>query len=75
MTTEQEYIEQNEIYKQQRKQTHNPVAEINCLNKVRFCLQGAIQKAKCWGQSYYKCPICGWYHLTSQQTYESTMEQ
>ena len=74
MRTEEEYLEQNGIYKQQRQEIHNPVAEANCLSKIAYSKDMAISKAKAWGLNYYKCQICGAYHLTRQQTYESTME-
>lgn len=75
MNTVEEYLEQNGIYKQQRQQIHNPVAEVNCLSKIAYSKDMAISKAKEYGLNYYKCQICGAYHLTRQQTYESTMEE
>lgn len=70
----EDYIKQAEVYSQQRKQINNPVAEINCLKKIAYSKDMAINKSKEYGLNYYKCQICGAYHLTKQQTYESTME-
>ena len=44
-------------------------------NKVKFSLNKAKIKAQQYGQSYYKCNHCGYYHLTRQNTYDSIMNQ
>jgi hypothetical protein len=46
-----------------------------CNNKVKFSLNKAKIKAQQYGQSYYKCNHCGYYHLTRQNTYDSIMNQ
>ena len=47
----------------------------SCSNKVKFSLNKAKIKAQQYGQSYYKCNHCGYYHLTRQNTYDSIMNQ
>ena len=44
-------------------------------SKVKFSLNKAKMKAQQYGQSYYKCNHCGYYHLTKQNTYDSIMDQ
>ena len=46
-----------------------------CSNKVKFSLNKAKMKAQQYGQSYYKCNHCGYYHLTKQNTYDSIMKK
>ena len=45
-----------------------------CTYKTKFSHEQAKEKAQEYGIYYYKCNICGSYHLTKQQTYESIME-
>ena len=70
----EDYIEENKIASKERQILHNPVNEINCKNKIKRTLENAKKQANKLGLFYYKCNICGYYHLTKQQTYESTME-
>lgn len=46
----------------------------SCSSKVKFSLNTAKMKAQQYGQSYYKCNHCGYYHLTKQNTYDSIMD-
>lgn len=71
----QSYIEAAKKAQEERKFFYNAVNYVNCKSKVKRSLENARKRANELGLFYYKCPICKAYHLTKQQTYESTMEE
>lgn len=66
-------MEETEIYEIIKK---NNIRDriFSCSLKVKFSLKQAKRKAKQYGQYYYKCNHCGYYHLTKQPTYESVLD-
>lgn len=74
MTTADDYINESNIAKTERQKVINPIQYLNCKQKVKYNHDKAVTKAKEYGLYYYKCNICGHYHLTKQITYESITE-
>lgn len=74
MKSIEDYLAENRKASNERQNVYNAINYLNCKNKVKRSLQNAQNKAKELGMFYYKCSICSSYHLTKQQTYESTME-
>lgn len=76
MKTKEDYIRESEQATLERQKVIPYDYELkSCKNKVAFSHNNAIKKAKYYGQFYYKCNICGKYHLTKQPTYEYIKEQ
>ena len=75
LTTKDENIEisEDEILNMIRQNNIVENRIFSCSSKAKFSLNTAKKKAKQYGQSYYKCYHCGWYHLTRQETYDSIM--
>lgn len=74
--TTEDYLRESEIARLERQKVIPYDYELkSCKNKAQFSHEVAIKKAKYYGQFYYKCNICGCYHLTSHPTYESIMEE
>ena len=74
MKSIEDYLAENRKASEERQNVYSLINYLNCKNKVKRSLENAKNKAKEKGLFYYKCNICGSYHLTKQQTYESTME-
>ena len=74
MKSIKDYLAENKNASDERQNVYNPSNYLNCKSKVKCNLKNAQNRAKELGLFYYKCNICGSYHLTKQQTYESTME-
>ena len=74
MKSIEDYLAENKKVSDERKNIYNPINYLNCKSKVKHSLETAKNRAKELGVFYYKCNTCGSYHLTKQQTYESTME-
>ena len=67
MTSGKHHIGQN--FDSFLKEENIEISEEEILNMIRK------MKAQQYGQSYYKCNHCGYYHLTKQNTYDSIMKQ
>lgn len=74
MKSIEDYLAENKKASDERQNVYNPINYLNCKDKVKRSLENVKNRAKELELFYYKCNICGSYHLTKQQTYESTME-
>lgn len=76
MKTKEDYLRESEQAKLERQKVIPYDYELkSCKNKVALSHDVAVKKAKYYGKFYYKCNICGKYHLTKQLTYEYIKEQ
>lgn len=74
MKTADDYITESNKAKAERQKVINPIQYLNCKQKVKYNHDRAVLKAKEYGLYYYKCNVCGHYHLTKQITYECITE-
>ena len=83
MTSEKKQYDNQTVARRLALQTLNNIDNLS-FNDIKRRLTDIIEclspdnmkmKAQQYGQSYYKCNHCGYYHLTKQNTYDSIMKK